>query len=36
MAERSGFSEALHYHEFPIPGKVAIRATKPTATQSDL
>jgi malate dehydrogenase (oxaloacetate-decarboxylating)(NADP+) len=36
MAERSGFSEALHYHEFPTPGKVAIRATKPTATQSDL
>jgi malate dehydrogenase (oxaloacetate-decarboxylating)(NADP+) len=36
MAERSGFSEALHYHEFPIPGKVAIRPTKPTATQSDL
>ena len=36
MAERSGFSEALHYHEFPIPGKIAIRPTKPTATQSDL
>ncbi|CAN5771697.1 NADP-dependent malic enzyme [soil metagenome] len=36
MAERSPFSEALHYHEFPIPGKVAIRATKPTATQTDL
>ena len=36
MADRSPFSEALHYHEFPIPGKVAIRATKPTATQTDL
>src|SRR5688572_15228508 len=36
MAERSGFSEALHYHEFPIPGKVSIRPTKPTATQADL
>ena len=36
MAERSGFSEALHYHEFPIPGKTAIKPTKPTATQSDL
>ncbi len=33
---RTPFSEALHYHEFPRPGKVAIRPTKPTATQSDL
>jgi malate dehydrogenase (oxaloacetate-decarboxylating)(NADP+) len=33
---RTPFSEALHYHEFPRPGKVAIRSTKPTATQSDL
>ena len=33
---RSPFSEALHYHEFPRPGKLAVRATKPTATQSDL
>ena len=36
MAEKSSFSEALHYHEFPRPGKVAIRPTKPTATQGDL
>jgi malate dehydrogenase (oxaloacetate-decarboxylating)(NADP+) len=36
MAERTSFSEALHYHEFPQPGKLAIRPTKPTATQSDL
>ncbi len=36
MADRSNFSEALEYHEKPIPGKVAIRSTKPTATQSDL
>jgi malate dehydrogenase (oxaloacetate-decarboxylating)(NADP+) len=36
MAERNVFSEALDYHERPKPGKVEIRATKPTATQSDL
>jgi malate dehydrogenase (oxaloacetate-decarboxylating)(NADP+) len=36
MAEKSSFSEALHYHEFPRPGKVSIRPTKPTATQGDL
>ncbi len=36
MADKSSFSEALHYHEFPRPGKVAIRPTKPTATQGDL
>ncbi|MGQ0848076.1 MAG: NADP-dependent malic enzyme [Actinomycetota bacterium] len=36
MAERAPFSEALHYHENPRPGKVAVRPTKPTATQSDL
>jgi malate dehydrogenase (oxaloacetate-decarboxylating)(NADP+) len=36
MTTRKGFSEALHYHEQPQPGKIAIRATKPTATQSDL
>jgi malate dehydrogenase (oxaloacetate-decarboxylating)(NADP+) len=34
--ERAGFSESLHYHEFPRPGKIATRPTKPTATQSDL
>ncbi|MFV2053736.1 NADP-dependent malic enzyme [Aliiroseovarius sp. YM-037] len=28
--------EALHYHEFPKPGKLEIRATKPMATGRDL
>ena len=36
MADRPKFSEALDYHENPIPGKLAIRSTKPTATQADL
>ncbi len=36
MAERGGFSEALEYHEHPRPGKLETRATKPTATQTDL
>jgi malate dehydrogenase (oxaloacetate-decarboxylating)(NADP+) len=36
MAERNVFSEALEYHEKPRPGKLEIRATKPTATQTDL
>lgn len=27
---------ALHYHEFPIPGKVATQITKPFITQKDL
>lgn len=36
MAKKSHFSEALEYHEYPRPGKIAIRSTKPTATQSDL
>jgi len=27
---------ALHYHRFPVPGKLAITATKPLATQQDL
>jgi malate dehydrogenase (oxaloacetate-decarboxylating)(NADP+) len=36
MTTRKSFSEALDYHEHPQPGKIAIRATKPTATQSDL
>ena len=30
------FSEALHYHSHPRPGKVEIRATKSTLTQGDL
>jgi malate dehydrogenase (oxaloacetate-decarboxylating)(NADP+) len=36
MPSKPKFSEALEYHEKPRPGKVEIRATKPTATQSDL
>ena len=36
MARRPNFYEALEYHETPRPGKIAIRSTKPTATQSDL
>jgi len=28
--------QALEYHEFPKPGKIAIEITKPTATQQDL
>ena len=36
MADSKRFSEALEYHEKPTPGKVAIRSTKPTATQHDL
>ncbi|MFQ5522303.1 MAG: NADP-dependent malic enzyme [Acidimicrobiia bacterium] len=36
MAKRDTFSEALEYHEKPRPGKIEIRSTKPTASQSDL
>jgi malate dehydrogenase (oxaloacetate-decarboxylating)(NADP+) len=36
MASPSSFSEALEYHAKPRPGKIEIRSTKPTATQSDL
>ncbi|HEY4607363.1 MAG TPA: phosphate acyltransferase, partial [Acidimicrobiia bacterium] len=36
MSPKRTFSEALDYHEMPRPGKVAIRSTKPTATQADL
>jgi malate dehydrogenase (oxaloacetate-decarboxylating)(NADP+) len=36
MPDRPTFSEALEYHEHPRPGKLEIRATKPTATQADL
>ena len=28
--------EALHYHEFPTPGKISVEATKPMDTQDDL
>lgn len=27
---------ALHYHEFPVPGKLSLSLTKPTDTQEDL
>jgi len=27
---------ALNYHEFPTPGKLSVRVTKPMATQRDL
>ncbi|MCJ7724784.1 MAG: NADP-dependent malic enzyme, partial [Acidimicrobiia bacterium] len=36
MSDRKKFSEALDYHARGRPGKTEIRATKPTATQSDL
>jgi malate dehydrogenase (oxaloacetate-decarboxylating)(NADP+) len=36
MPSKPKFSEALEYHEKPRPGKIEVRATKPTATQSDL
>jgi malic enzyme len=36
MPPKPKFSEALDYHEQPRPGKIEIRATKPTATQNDL
>ena len=29
-------NQALHYHEFPTPGKVRIQATKPLSNQRDL
>src|SRR3984957_15384888 len=37
-AERQTFTddEALAFHKYPTPGKVAIIATKPMATQRDL
>ena len=27
---------ALHYHQYPTPGKLAVTATKPLANQRDL
>ena len=27
---------ALHYHEFPKPGKLSVESSKPCATQADL
>ncbi|MBP7722006.1 MAG: NADP-dependent malic enzyme [Alphaproteobacteria bacterium] len=36
-AKKESFrQEALDYHQYPTPGKVAIQATKPMATQNDL
>jgi malate dehydrogenase (oxaloacetate-decarboxylating)(NADP+) len=36
MAQHRRFSEALDYHARGRPGKLEVRPTKPTATQSDL
>ena len=39
MEERrqdSARQEALYYHEFPRPGKVEVRATKPLSKDLDL
>ena len=35
MTDRFG-EEALDYHRLPVPGKLAVVATKPLATQRDL
>ena len=37
-SEKQTFSdeEALHLHQYPQPGKIAVAATKPMATQRDL
>lgn len=36
MSEHDLNRRALHYHEFPSPGKLAVRVTKPTHSQDDL
>ena len=36
MSEQENQSEALRYHEFPQPGKIAIQSIKPTNSQADL
>ena len=37
MIMTENFDErALHYHRYPVPGKLAITATKPLSTQQDL
>ena len=36
LKENSSKKAALDYHEFPQPGKLEIRATKPLANQRDL
>ena len=35
-AKQTLIKEALDYHQFPKPGKIAIEITKPTETQKDL
>jgi malate dehydrogenase (oxaloacetate-decarboxylating)(NADP+) len=37
-ADRTTFTddEALAFHRYPTPGKIAVTATKPMATQRDL
>ena len=36
MSENNLKQRALDYHEFPVPGKIAIQITKPTNSQDDL
>jgi len=36
MSKETLIKEALDYHQFPKPGKIAIEITKPTETQHDL
>ncbi len=36
MSENDFDQRALHYHEFPRPGKLAVHVTKPTNSQDDL
>lgn len=36
MSDDNLKKRALHYHEFPIPGKLGVHVTKPTNSQDDL
>jgi len=36
VSENDLKQRALHYHEFPSPGKLAVHVTKPTNSQDDL
>ena len=36
VSEHDLKQRALHYHEFPTPGKLAVHVTKPTNSQDDL
>lgn len=36
MTQETLKQRALHYHEFPIPGKLGVHITKPTNSQDDL